>query len=147
MGCYIDTGVRDLEGPYIATSDMTPEKCVRWCNLQDYSYAGVQVRTTSITQEKKSLVLAIPLKIASYPFTNVSSSMVTTASVVRHMELMDMMRVELHAAQHVEVVAKIPVAAPGGTTYMTFTVKLYKIYYIQCTLLQSSYITVLINST
>ena len=56
--------------------------------------------------------------------------MVTTASVVRHMELMDMMRVELHAAQHVEVVEKIPVAAPGGTTYMTFTVKLYKIYYI-----------------
>ena len=44
IGCYIDTGVRDLEGPYITTADMTPEKCVRWCNNQEYSYAGLQVK-------------------------------------------------------------------------------------------------------
>ena len=43
IGCYIDTGTRDLEGPYITTTDMTPQKCVRYCNDLQFSYAGVQV--------------------------------------------------------------------------------------------------------
>ena len=43
IGCYIDAGTRDLEGPHVSTSDMTPEKCVRYCKRNDYRYAGVQV--------------------------------------------------------------------------------------------------------
>ena len=44
LGCFIDTSTRDLEGPYVSTTDMTPEKCVRFCDHHEYSYAGVQVR-------------------------------------------------------------------------------------------------------
>ena len=44
LGCFIDGGVRDLEGPYISTSDMTPQNCILYCNTNGYNYAGVQVR-------------------------------------------------------------------------------------------------------
>ena len=44
IGCFIDTGARDLEGPYVSTSDMTPENCVMFCQNNNYRYAGTQVR-------------------------------------------------------------------------------------------------------
>ena len=63
IGCYIDTGVRDLEGPYITTSDMTPEKCVRWCNTQEYSYAGLQVWNDQKRQRLKLTHYKVFIKI------------------------------------------------------------------------------------
>ena len=59
VGCYIDTGARDLEGPYVTTADMTPENCVLYCGRNNFRYAGVQVRKTILLKSHHNAQLLL----------------------------------------------------------------------------------------
>lgn len=42
IGCFKDTGERDLPAAMIERSNMTPEVCIAHCAAKGYQYAGVQ---------------------------------------------------------------------------------------------------------
>jgi hypothetical protein len=42
LGCYVDSGYRDLTGDMYYDQQLNPSKCSSFCGLNGYRYAGME---------------------------------------------------------------------------------------------------------